>query len=220
MAMSKAKVQPKPPINEGVWLNRQYSPIEALIMRVFAKHHYLKYKGEDRTTHHVDAGAPVKSKPRERNTMQTPAYTPLIGIYRSKKAKEQGMELGPSDTQQIKDMAGQLGHILRPDDAFFREVVRVYHRRMNEVYPLGRGCDLTPSFQYVRRAEEAVAAGHPFYFWVLMITAARKGFEICEEYRGRPLVGTRGDGPRTSNDADPVAPESSGPSLLETRKSL
>lgn len=157
--------------NEGLWLQRYPNEVEALILRMVKKHHALRLV---ETTSSEEGGRPKTEIG--------------ISILRSKKGRDLGIDLAPSEKEQVEKLAPQLAHVLRDDDGFRRELVRVYHRRMNEVYPLGRNCDLTPSFEYVKRADDAAHAGRPFEFMALLLAAVRIGYAIVEEARGRPLV--------------------------------
>lgn len=156
--------------NESIWLQRYPNKAEAILLRVMKKSHILRL--EERTD---SSGA----KPRT---------DVEIKVLAGKTARENGIELSVGELKEIEDERVALAHILRPDDAFFREMVRVYHRRMNEVFPLGRGCDLTPAHELLARAERAAAAGKPFEFWVLLLGALRKGYQICEKARNLPLL--------------------------------
>lgn len=169
--------------NEGIWLQRYPNETEAVILRTFKKHHIIRFAGEERVPRAYYTG-----RGSQRREIHTHGFNIELKVLASRKAQENGIELSPGEMKQIEDQKLQLAHILRVDDDFFREMVRVYHRRMNEVFPLGRGCDLTPAHELLMRAERAAAAGKPFEFWVLLLGALRKGYEICERCRNLPLL--------------------------------
>lgn len=190
-AGSKPPAKPERlPDREGLWLQRYPNDVEALLLRLHKKGHVLRLE-EGPTVEAIDQE--LREAPSDgQGGVQLPARmataTTTIKVLRTKRGKELGLELNPAEQRQIEELHAQLAHILRDDDAFRREVVRVHHRRMGEVYPLGTGCDLTPSHELLMRADKAGAAGKPFEFWVLVLGAARKGYEIVEETLGRPLA--------------------------------
>lgn len=168
---------------KGQWLNWELNDVEALLLRCQRKGHVLRYDGEDRIARNYTTKGPDNKK----KEVHTQGFMPRIKIFQTKKAREKGLELSPSDKKQIEDHIPQLAHVLRDDDDFRRELVRSARRKIAEIYPLGTGCDLTESYRYFQRADEAAAAGKPFEFMVLLIAATQKAYTLCEEYRGHPL---------------------------------
>lgn len=167
-----------------VWLNPYPNPTEALLLRMQKKGHVLRYEGADQRAMAYETRGPDHKK----KEVHTQTFKPIIGIYRTKKAKEDGVELSQGEQDQVREMASHLAHCLRPDDEFFREMARLYHHRMIKAYPLGSGADMTPAHEYLARAEKAAAAGKPFEFWVLLLMAARTGYKICRDAVDREVA--------------------------------
>lgn len=163
-----------------LWLNRHPNEVEALLLRCQRKGYVLRLA---ETMEVVEGGKPKTQIE--------------IKVLAGKRARESGIELSPGETRQIEELSAKLAHALRNDRLFFQEMIRLFRARMNEVYPLGRGCDLSKSHAYAERAESAADAEKPFEFWVLLLMATRTGYAICEEARNLPL-----------SQANPTAEES------------